>query len=165
MEISIQNIARADLEGSPGYSYSLTIGAVAIGDCFEHDSVLFGDCEGAWFDAQGRQRIVAALGDQYSDEAIYGATADLFRFIVQALRATVSGAQKWIATAGDLDELLDILQRLKETMHAQDFANLNLANLPTFGGATPNDTTGIWSWDEDRLLVGSSVGGMTVTNR
>ena len=33
---------------------------------------------------------------------------------------------------------------------------LNCRNLiPTFGGDMPDDTTHVWSWDEDRLLVGT----------
>lgn len=28
------------------------------------------------------------------------------------------------------------------------------SSLPTFGGDAPADTTGIWSWDRDRVLVG-----------
>lgn len=27
-------------------------------------------------------------------------------------------------------------------------------DLPTFGGEEPESTIGVWSWDEDRLLVG-----------
>jgi hypothetical protein len=33
---------------------------------------------------------------------------------------------------------------------------IDWSSLPTFGGETPKDLTGIWSWDESRLLVGSS---------
>lgn len=33
---------------------------------------------------------------------------------------------------------------------------IDWTSLPTFGGATPADTHGIWSWDETRLLVGES---------
>jgi len=78
---------------------------------------------------------------------------------------TVSGAQKWIATASNLDELLGILQRLKATMREQDRANFSLANLPTFGGSAPSDTHGVWSWDEDRVLVGSSIKDMRIEPR
>lgn len=30
---------------------------------------------------------------------------------------------------------------------------INLTNLPTFGGAEPASTLGIWSWDDDEMLI------------
>lgn len=33
-------------------------------------------------------------------------------------------------------------------------AELDLSDLPTFGGDEPLDTLGVWSWDADSLLVG-----------
>ncbi len=32
---------------------------------------------------------------------------------------------------------------------------LDTTSLPTFGGPEPADTQGVWSWDEERLLVGT----------
>jgi hypothetical protein len=32
---------------------------------------------------------------------------------------------------------------------------VDLGTLPTFGGIEPRDTSGVWSWDEDNLLVGT----------
>jgi hypothetical protein len=37
--------------------------------------------------------------------------------------------------------------------------------LPTFGGAEPTDTSGIWSWDADQLLVGDGGGEFEIVNR
>ena len=34
------------------------------------------------------------------------------------------------------------------------FRKVDLTQLPTFGGSDPSDTTGVWSWDEDEMLVG-----------
>jgi hypothetical protein len=31
---------------------------------------------------------------------------------------------------------------------------IDLCELPTFGGAEPENTLEVWSWDEDSLLVG-----------
>lgn len=35
------------------------------------------------------------------------------------------------------------------------YGELDMTSLPTFGGPEPADTQGVWSWDEERLLVGS----------
>lgn len=42
---------------------------------------------------------------------------------------------------------------------------LDWTSLPTFGGEAPSDTEGVWSWDEDRLLVGSSASDLTIEPR
>lgn len=39
------------------------------------------------------------------------------------------------------------------------------ANLPTFGGEAPKDTTGIWSWDETRLLIGTCADDLEIVDR
>lgn len=38
-------------------------------------------------------------------------------------------------------------------------------DLPTFGGAEPEDTSEVWSWDETNLIVGSSPGGLSIVLR
>ncbi|AGC43319.1 hypothetical protein MYSTI_01990 [Myxococcus stipitatus DSM 14675] len=48
-----------------------------------------------------------------------------------------------------LDALAEVLQR-----HGALLADLPWTELPTFGGAAPSPTDGVWSWDERRLLVG-----------
>lgn len=53
-------------------------------------------------------------------------------------------------TATNLDDLLDAVLALPTNGDAAD----ELASLPTFGGAEPDDTAGIYSWDATRLLVG-----------
>ena len=50
-------------------------------------------------------------------------------------------------TPRTLDELLAVLQ-LSEKGYG------DRTSLPTFGGEEPYDTSGVWSWDETRLLVG-----------
>jgi hypothetical protein len=36
---------------------------------------------------------------------------------------------------------------------------------PTFGGDEPEDTAGMWSWDEDHLLVGEGWGNCQIVAR
>ena len=38
-------------------------------------------------------------------------------------------------------------------------------NLPTFGGVEPADTSGVWSWDADRLLVGTCADDLEIVER
>ncbi len=53
----------------------------------------------------------------------------------------------------EIDSLEALLEYIKEwnDEYTQDI----LGDLPNFGGDMPSDTTHIWSWDEDRLLVGT----------
>ena len=37
--------------------------------------------------------------------------------------------------------------------------------LPTFGGEAPDDTRGIWSWDETRLIVGTCADDLEIMER
>ncbi|WP_338868655.1 hypothetical protein [Myxococcus stipitatus] len=48
-----------------------------------------------------------------------------------------------------LDALAAVLQR-----HGALLTGMPWTELPTFGGAPPSPTDGVWSWDERRLLVG-----------
>jgi hypothetical protein len=38
-------------------------------------------------------------------------------------------------------------------------------SLPVFGGSEPDETTGIWSWDETHLIVGSSADDLEIVER
>ena len=58
----------------------------------------------------------------------------------------------------NLDELLAAVKAGKyhdDVMH----------ELPVFGGSEPRDTSGIWSWDETRLLVGTWDDDMKIVPR
>ena len=60
-----------------------------------------------------------------------------------------------VDSAISLDHLLEILKLLDELRDGQDsMAQIDHSSLPTFGGAEPEDTSSIYSWDADRLLVG-----------
>lgn len=52
-------------------------------------------------------------------------------------------------TPATLDALLDALRA--------GAVELN-DSLPTFGGEAPASTDGVWSWDAERVLVGTHVG-------
>lgn len=41
----------------------------------------------------------------------------------------------------------------------------DMDQLPTFGGAEPSDTNRVWSWDAERLLVGTCAGDMQIVTR
>ena len=63
-----------------------------------------------------------------------------------------------------LDELTDKLGELEARWRDDDTAEacfhgylaalgINVTEFPVFGGHEPDDTEGVWSWDEDWLLV------------
>lgn len=72
--------------------------------------------------------------------------------------------QAHISESTDLDVLLsrileaqDAIGHLRDCFHDVDGGieqalNVDITSLPTFGGAHPDDTTGIYSWDPDRVL-------------
>lgn len=87
-----------------------------------------------------------------------------------------------------LDELLRILQDLPDPPflptywdiieyedQIADYASghgllmkdgyLDMTNLPSFGGKQPADRTGVWSWDAQRLLVGTCTMGFEIVAR
>lgn len=62
-----------------------------------------------------------------------------------------------IESATSLDELADALNELVDPDVAQEVGNyFERWDYPTFGGDEPDDTFGVWSWDEDRMLIGES---------
>ena len=57
--------------------------------------------------------------------------------------------QDKVNACATLDELLDVLKSM------QDSREVDMTSLPTFGGVEPKDTSGIWSWDATRLIIGT----------
>ena len=55
------------------------------------------------------------------------------------------------------------LNELMEEMKANE--DLKWDDLPTFGGEEPEDTTGIWSWDEKNVLVGECAYDLEIITR
>jgi len=79
---------------------------------------------------------------------------------------TGAGIIRAIASAGDLDELLEHIRAAEVHLSSLDLGGrqddadafrhqleLLWCDLPTFGGPEPADTLGVASWDEDRLLL------------
>ncbi|WP_026332133.1 hypothetical protein [Thioalkalivibrio sp. ALE16] len=62
-------------------------------------------------------------------------------------------AERAILKAPSLDSLVEALsERFDST--SERFQERGLVDLPNYGGDEPEDTQGIWSWDETRLLIG-----------
>jgi hypothetical protein len=61
--------------------------------------------------------------------------------------------------SGPIDDLDDLLIVLR------DYQPESLDDLPTLGGVEPDDTEQVWSWDADRLLVGTCCADLEIVNR
>ena len=62
------------------------------------------------------------------------------------------------------------LERLRDLLEANDPAVLDQhgqwsTDLPTFGGDEPENTDGVWSWDETRLIVGTCSDDVEIVSR
>lgn len=60
-----------------------------------------------------------------------------------------------VNTATNLRELMSIVSAAREKMSYQDYQNLDLSDLPTFGGEPPRQTFMAWSWDTSSVLAGT----------
>jgi len=60
-----------------------------------------------------------------------------------------------------LPELKMFLEELPKDQH--DY--IDWSSLPTFGGDEPDDTTEVWSWDEENLLVGTCCSDWEIISR
>ena len=60
---------------------------------------------------------------------------------------------------------IDGLDQLEYVMQHEIEDDRVLSGLPTFGGEEPTDTSGVWSWDEGRLLVGEDSNSMEIVSR
>jgi len=58
----------------------------------------------------------------------------------------------------NLDELL-------QAIRAGRYSDRDMTRLPTFGGEPPADTSGVWSWDEARLLTQTASGDLRIVPR
>lgn len=54
----------------------------------------------------------------------------------------------------NLNDLLDNICAARQELDQDDLAKLDLTSLPNFGGKEPRSTLGVWSWDDNNLLVG-----------
>jgi len=62
-----------------------------------------------------------------------------------------------INTATNLDALFAALQSAP--------ADLDISDLPTFGGAEPADTSCVFSWDAERMIVGDNGTDLEIVRR
>lgn len=67
-------------------------------------------------------------------------------------------------SATTLEELLELLREAEDEAPAV-VDRADLTSLPTFGGAEPADTQGVWSWDEGHLLIGTCIADMHIVDR
>ena len=78
---------------------------------------------------------------------------------------TVKQADARLQAAQNLDELLETIRTVHAELDEDDRSNLDLTDLPTFGGQEPDDTAAVWSWDAERLLVGLCVSKFRIQPR
>lgn len=62
-----------------------------------------------------------------------------------------------------LDELFELMKMNHPSV--LDLHGQWRTDLPAFGGPEPRDTTAIWSWDTDRIIVGSCTDDLTLEAR
>lgn len=92
------------------------------------------------------EALADAGGDWEDEPEIYASTVE-----------RVMRAHPWVATPTTLDDLLDAMRSHADWSgceHDSD-GRQDWTELPTYGGEAPDDTSGVWSWDVDRLLVNS----------
>ena len=65
--------------------------------------------------------------------------------------------------AENLDELLEIIKQWSDVADSEIY--FKSASLPTFGGDEPKNTSGIWSWDETRLMTGECFSDFEIVER
>ena len=57
------------------------------------------------------------------------------------------------------------LDELAEMMRGGQVFRFDDGTLPTFGGTEPDDTSGVWSWDATRAIVGSCRSDVEIITR
>ena len=101
------------------------------------------------------------------------------KFISNASKRRFQNLKTHAKPIKNLDELLAALQendpRLPQhndpalahhscTTHFR-FGSTDWSSLPTFGGQAPDDCSEVWSWDADRVLVGTCSDDARITDR
>ncbi len=61
-------------------------------------------------------------------------------------------------TLNELTELLNRFESLDSDDDQQEYKNIDLSNLPVFGGEEPDDTEGVYSWDEENVMIPGNSG-------
>lgn len=65
----------------------------------------------------------------------------------------MNATQKAVNEARDIFELCDVLNRYEEVAGVRLEDVVDLCDLPTFGGDWDCRAVGVWSWDEENILV------------
>ena len=94
---------------------------------------------------------------KYTSKTHDGSTLTIYRD--NSDPANVGLAYRCGYSSGPIDDLDDLL------VVVQGHGATNLDGLPTFGGSAPEDTTEVWSWDAERLLVGACVADLEIVDR
>lgn len=135
--------------------------------------------EGDEADTDGLFAYIQAACENDEDDASLFDAVDMYNDIVGEFRARVNeqerdkaedAAIEAIKSADTLDSLCDGLNAAREIAgDGNDFDSLvwsalgrDLTDLPTFGGAEPNDTSNIWSWDAARVITTDGAGDFVI---
>jgi len=62
-------------------------------------------------------------------------------------------------------ENVNTLKNLLWALKSDDDCALDWSSLPTFGGPDIEDTTGVWSWDADSVLLTDPSGQLAIWSR
>lgn len=90
---------------------------------------------------------------------------DAGEYVAAAATLTLHDARQRLAGATSLGELLTTLHGVHAGLSDDDLACLDLSDLPIFGGEAPDDTHGVWSWDEQSLLIGAGWDDWEIVDR
>lgn len=105
--------------------------------------------------------------------------AELHREIVESLSSALTASQraqgirepthdsrsKAMTTTYSNLESLYVAMRDNRPSTLDDHGDQYRTNLPTFGGDAPDDTEGVWSWNETHLIVGTCVSDLEIVER
>ena len=86
------------------------------------------------------------------------------KFISNASKRRFQNLKTHAKPIKNLDELLISLKE-NDPRLPQHFGGTDWSSLPTFGGKTPADCSEVWSWDVDRVLVGTCSDDARITDR
>jgi hypothetical protein len=73
-----------------------------------------------------------------------------------------------VAEVDTLQQLAEVLNDISEELHDKHYdlsAVDDICDLPTFGGAYPDRTSEVWSWDQRQILTGDGNGKWIVPDR
>lgn len=69
-----------------------------------------------------------------------------------------------VLNAANLDDLFAALRAWNASGADLDEAGFDMTALPVFGDE-PTNTSGVWSWDADRIIVGASLDEIRIEAR